>query len=281
AAGPPRAGAVAARHARTSPAPSTSRSSSAGSRGPARRPWHRPALVPWPPRMARITRKRTESPAGWPARVRAGRPWRSAVVDELQRDVQVRTLEHRDDGLQVVAALARDADLVARDRGLDALRPLVAHELGDLLGVLARDALLDARLEAVLLAGRPGLAAVEGLERDAAAHELALEDVEHGLDALLGVRRHDHEVLAAPGDRGVDAPEVVALRDLLGRLVQRVVDLLPVDLADDVERGLRGHGCFLLLVGPADRGGLQACYPSIRGTDVTAARQVARVAKGS
>src|SRR5690606_21198484 len=92
--------------------------------------------------------------------VRAGRPWRSPVVDELQRDVQVRTLEHRDDRLQVVAALARDAVLVARDRGLDALRPLVAHELGDLLGVLARDALLDARLEAVLLAGRPGLAAV-------------------------------------------------------------------------------------------------------------------------
>jgi hypothetical protein len=45
----------------------------------------------------------------------SGRPQsgRSAVVDELQRDVEVGLLEHGDDGLQVVAFLAADADLVA------------------------------------------------------------------------------------------------------------------------------------------------------------------------
>jgi hypothetical protein len=37
----------------------------------------------------------------------------SAVVDELEGDVEVGLLEHGDDGLQVVAFLAADADLVA------------------------------------------------------------------------------------------------------------------------------------------------------------------------
>ena len=64
--------------------------------------------------------------------------------------------------------------------------------------------------------------------------ELRLEDVEHGLRALLGVRL-DEDRLAAPLDRGAGALEVVALLDLLAGLVEGVVRLLVVDLADDVE----------------------------------------------
>ena len=43
-------------------------------------------------------------------------------------------------------------------------------------------------------------------------------------------------LLALPGDGGVGAAEVEPGGQLLGSLVQRVVDLLAIDLADDVER---------------------------------------------
>ena len=74
----------------------------------------------------------------------------------------------------------------------------------------------------------------EGAQRDAALDELLLEDVEHGLDALLGVRLHQ-DLLAAELERGADILEVVALRDLLLRLTEGVLRLHRVDLADDVE----------------------------------------------
>src|ERR1700687_697542 len=105
----------------------------------------------------------------------------SPVVDELQRDVEVRTLQQRDDGLQVVALLGRDADLVALDLGLDALGSLVADELGDLLGVLTIDTLLEASADLVGLARCLRLAGVEGLHGNVAAGELFLVDGKGGL----------------------------------------------------------------------------------------------------
>ena len=98
--------------------------------------------------------------------------------------------------------------------------------------------------EPELLARRLGLAGVERLQRDAALDQLLLEDVEHRLRALLAVRLDLDAVLTRPRDRGADVLEVVALRDLLGGLVEGVVDLLPVDLADDVE-GRVGHQYLL------------------------------------
>src|SRR5690606_30384447 len=195
----------------------------------------------------------------------------SAVVDVLEggvdRVVGLGLLEQRDDRLQVVAALGADAHLVALDLGLDALGELVADQLGDLLGDLAAQALLDGAGELVLLAGGLGLAVaeVERLERDAAAEQLGLEDVDDRLDALGGVRLHDHG-LARPRDRGADVAEVVALRDLLRGLVERVVDLLPVDLAHDVERAV-SHPWLLSSVPGRQHASAdpsQACYPSIR-----------------
>src|SRR5690606_33854219 len=172
----------------------------------------------------------------------SGRGTGLPVVRELQRDVEVGALEQRDHGLQVVAGLARDPDLVARDLRLHGLGALVADDLGDLLRVLARQPLLEGRREPVLLAGRLGLlvARVERLEGDAPLDELGLEHVEDREHALRRVRDHD-DAVAAPRDRRADVAEVVALRDLLGGLVERVVDLLAVDLADDVERRV-GHG---------------------------------------
>src|SRR6185503_17733234 len=89
----------------------------------------------------------------------------SAIVDELQSDVEVGLLQHRDDGLKVVAFLGGDANLVALDLRLDALRALVADELGDLLGVLAADALFDGAADLVGLAAGLRLASVERLHR--------------------------------------------------------------------------------------------------------------------
>src|SRR4051812_24218960 len=177
----------------------------------------------------------------------------SAVVGELQGEVELLALEQGDDGLQVVLLLAGDAQLVALDLRLNALRALIADDLGDLLRVVLRDALGDLRRDAVLLAGLLRLASVQCLERDRPLDELLLEDVEHRLAALLALRL-DGDVVAGPGDGGADALEVVAGRDLLRRLVQGVVDLLPVDLADDVERRV-GH-CSLLAIVSRAPGGL-------------------------
>ena len=79
------------------------------------------------------------------------------------------------------------------------------------------------------------LSGVERLQAHAAAQQLRLEHVEDRLHALLGDGLH-LDRLAGPRDPRVGVLEVEALRDLLGRLVQGVVRLLPVDLGDDVER---------------------------------------------
>src|ERR1700739_584150 len=158
------------------------------------------------------------------------------VVDELQRHIQVGLLQHRNDGLQVVTLFAGDADLVALDLGLDVLGSLVADELRNLLGVLAVDALLERAGDLVGLARRLRLPGVERLHRDVAADQLLLEYVDGRLHALLGRRRQLDGLVALPRDLGVGAAEVEAGGKLLGGLVERVVDLLVVDLADDVER---------------------------------------------
>src|SRR6476646_828890 len=188
----------------------------------------------------------------WSDRLSPRRSQRSAVVRKGERDVEVGGLQHALDGLEVVSRLARDAQLVALDLALDALGTLVTDELVDLLGVLLRDALLERRVEVVLLAGdaRAGLGDVEVLEADLALDEVGLHDVEDRLAALLGAGLHLDD-LAGELDGGADVLEVVAGRDLLAGAVDRVRDLLLVELADDVEGGV-GHrggpsGCCCLV----------------------------------
>ena len=67
----------------------------------------------------------------------------SAVVVELQGDVEVGAAQQLLHRLQVVALLAADPQLVALDLRLHTLGALVADQLGDLLGVVGLDALLD------------------------------------------------------------------------------------------------------------------------------------------
>src|SRR6202161_1897795 len=131
-----------------------------GSPGPGSRQWS------WQPSYMRF--------------MRMNKPHEShdlAIVDELQRDVEVGLLEHRDDLLQVVALFAGDAHLVALYLGFDGLGAVVANQLGDLLGVLAADALFQGAGDLVGLAGRLRLASVERLEADVAPDQLFLEDV--------------------------------------------------------------------------------------------------------
>ncbi len=161
---------------------------------------------------------------------------RLPVVHELQGDLEVLALEQSDHFLQVVALLARNPEFFALDLCLDALGTLVADGLGDLLGLLGVDTLDQGAGDLVRLARPDDLAGVERLQGDVAADELFLEHLESGLCAFLGIGG-DHDVLfTGPFDLGVGATEVVALRQLFGRLIEGVVDLLPIELADHVER---------------------------------------------
>ena len=98
---------------------------------------------------------------------------------------------------------------------------------------------LRADADPVLLAGQLRLAGVERLEGDPALDQLVLEHVEDGLGPLLAVGAGSRPLLAGPGDRRADAAEVEPGADLLGGLVQRVVDFLAVDLADRCRRRTR------------------------------------------
>src|SRR4029079_5572060 len=90
-----------------------------------------------------------------------------------------------------------------------------------------------------LAAGVARVTGVEDLQRLLALDQLLLEHVEDGSRPVLGVGG-DLDRIAGPLDLGAGALEVVALGDLTGRLAQRVVHLLAVDLAHDVERRV-GH----------------------------------------
>ena len=68
-----------------------------------------------------------------------------AEVLELQGDAEVAVLQRRDDGLEVVALLAGDAELIALGLGLDALQAEVLDELVELAGLVRRDAGVDRR----------------------------------------------------------------------------------------------------------------------------------------
>src|SRR5215212_4238800 len=168
---------------------------------------------------------------------------RSAVVRELDGEVVILGLDQGLDGLQIVPALAADPKLVPLDLRLDALGALVPNQLGHLLGVLGADAFLGRRHDLVQLAGRARLAGVERLQADPTLDQLGLEDVEHRFHSFLGVGLHI-DLLAGPVNARVGVLEVKALTHLLGRLIHGVVYLLPVDLADHIERIFRCHDCL-------------------------------------
>src|SRR6478609_1604971 len=225
---------------------------------PGRGAFPSPAAMPSPPGTAHRSRRTTVGRAagGVPGFERSStfhtdlprrsgsrpRPAASAVVRELHREVVVLRLHQLLDGLEVVALLRRDPQLLALDLRLDALGALVADELGDLLGVLGGDALLERDVDLGDLAGLARLGGVEDLQALVALDQLVLEDAEHGTGAVVGRGRDLDRLLALPLDGRPGALEVEAVRDLPGRLAERVVDLLAVQLAHDVEARV-SHGC--------------------------------------
>src|ERR1044071_1193180 len=166
---------------------------------------------------------------------------RRPVVRKLQGDAQVFRFHESDDGLEIVAVLARHADLILLDRRLDPDLG-VLDEAHDLLGLVHGNAVLE---RDALAQGSPrrGLRILDGerLQVDAAPVELGLEDVEDGLE-LHVVGGGEDEVHLLLGDLVLGPLEVVAGLDLPLGLVDGVGDLLHVELARDVEAVLGGHG---------------------------------------
>ena len=70
-----------------------------------------------------------------------------------------------------------------------------------------------------------------------AADRLLLQHLEGGLQPVLGGGGEPRSFLSC-AERGLGGLEVEPLRDLAARLVDRVADLLHVDLGHDVEREL-------------------------------------------
>src|SRR6185369_10136141 len=175
-------------------------------------------------------------------RRRCRRRWRTrtayasvAEVFELQRKPVIAFLQERDGLLQIVALLSRYAKTVGLDRDLHFHLGRL-DVLDDLLGRLGFDAGLDGDLLARTVAGRRfDLSLVEALQRHAALGELAFEHFDGGLD-LEVVRRLELKRLVHELDLRVAALEVVALRHFLDGLAERVVDLMPIDLGNYVER---------------------------------------------
>src|SRR5579875_451426 len=164
----------------------------------------------------------------------------SSIVHKLQGQLIIELPEEGDDFLQIVLALAPDADLLV-------LILRVHLELG-------RFDRIDQRL--ALLLGDPGakddspahrslrsrfdLAVLERLYRDAALDGTALNDIDDVLQLELVVG-DDDDLFAGLFDRGLRVFEVEAARDLFACLIERILELLLVDTRDHIERRIPGH----------------------------------------
>src|SRR5688572_31947611 len=166
----------------------------------------------------------------------------SPVVLELEGARPVLRLDRRHDRLEVVLLLAGDPDLVPLDGRLD-LEAQAPDELGDVLGQLGLEAALQGQgLADRRLGGRLDGALLEGLERDPAADELRVQDVADALMSVLDVAYEHDRLLVLVADLGRRPLEVETAADLLDRLLDGVLHLHPVDLGDDVEGKVVGHG---------------------------------------
>src|SRR5882724_2284171 len=166
---------------------------------------------------------------------------RSASVAEVlehEIDLQLVLLAARqlDRALQIVTALPGDADGVALDGALD-LELAVLDRLDDGLRLLGLDPLHEAEHLGDVLAALLDRAVLEAAQRHAALGHLLHQDHAGRLQALLGGAADLQPLLGRAHllERRLRALEVVALIDLLLRLLEGVVHFLLVHLADDVE----------------------------------------------
>src|SRR5580700_6069791 len=75
----------------------------------------------------------------------------------------------------------------------------------------------------------------EGFDVDAAPHGLRLKDI-HDVAHLELVIRDQRDLLAVGLDAGLAVLEIEAIFDFLTRLIERVLEFLPIDARHDVER---------------------------------------------
>src|SRR5687768_1735480 len=162
---------------------------------------------------------------------------RSAVVAEFELDAEVFVAEKGHCGLKVISRRGRDADLIALNRRLHLLELRILDRGGDFLCGVAVQGHLELYLLGDLVAtGGLHVADVEILRRYPALDELCLEHLEQRLHPELALRREIQGSLgAAEFNRRNRALEVIALRDLLLRLIDGVVDFLEVHSGRDIE----------------------------------------------
>ena len=134
----------------------------------------------------------------------------------------------------------------------------------------------------LVAAGRLDLAPVEDLQRQVAPDRLRLDQVLDRRRAVLVVGDEGQLVLAL-GQIDGHALEIEALLDLAADLVERVAQLLLVEVADDVERHVSCHGRSILSpsagVGPAGRRSGPLAAPGAVGWHVGPSRRGRSAAK--
>src|SRR5438105_3298832 len=164
----------------------------------------------------------------------------SSVIGELQRHRVVQSAQVRDDCLELVLALGAHAHRVALDDRLH-LGESVPNTLRQLLGLLGCEAALQRDLLADG-ATRRGLQLppLEDLEGEAAPNRLGLDEVTDRLGAELVVRG-ERDLALSELQAGATALEVVPRRDLAADLVERVHQLLLVEVAHHVEARFCRH----------------------------------------
>src|SRR5207245_2398664 len=153
---------------------------------------------------------------------------------ELKWDAEVLGLDGLNDGLEVVLLLSRDPELVSLNMRLD-LDPGLLDQFHQIAGLLVGDAPIDVE-------GLPDGSTRGGLHRpirerlqgQLAPHELLPQDLTGRLETILGARAHLDQIVIE-GDRGVRSLEVEPSGNLANSLVDRVSNLLWVELRNDVE----------------------------------------------
>src|SRR5262249_27220835 len=116
---------------------------------------------------------------------------------------------------------------------------LVPDLLRDQLRLVRRDPLHDRPGHLVDLPRHRRLPHLERLQRDAPLDQLLLEHLDRRPAPLLSLRLDRDGLFPRPAHRRPRPPQVEPRGQLLPSLVQRVVHLLPVDLAHHVERRVR------------------------------------------
>ena len=160
----------------------------------------------------------------------------------MEGNFEIEGAEGTHHGLEVVLASARDAQLIALDLGLG-FHPEIFDVFDQFFGVF----LLDALDEFENLSHRaPGgwfdRSVGERFEREPAFHQFGLEDVGDLCEFKFVVAdEFDGLLFFVDGNLAFAPAEIEPLADFLGRLVDRVFQLLFVHFGDDVKGKFFSH----------------------------------------